>query len=50
MELDPIIDRDTIRAAALRIAADVHQTPLWRLRGAAFGIDCAEVWLKFPVE
>ncbi len=46
MELDPIIDRDTIRAAALRIAADVHQTPLWRLRGAAFGIDCAEVWLK----
>jgi threonine dehydratase len=46
MELDPTIDCETIRAAAQRIAGDVHQTPLWRLPGAAFGIDCAEIWLK----
>ena len=40
------IDRDTIRAAALRIAPDVRRTPLWRLPGRALGLDLAEVWLK----
>jgi len=40
------IDRDLIRAAAQRIAADVRHTPLWRLPGAALGVDVAEVWLK----
>ena len=24
----------------------IRRTPLWKLRGADFGIDCAEVWLK----
>lgn len=24
----------------------LHQTPLWKLPGAALGLDCAEVWLK----
>ncbi len=46
MNTDPTIDRETISAAAQRIVGDVRQTPLWRLPGAAFGIDCAEVWLK----
>lgn len=40
------IDRDTIRAAAGRIAGDVRRTPLWRLPGRALGLDLAEVWLK----
>lgn len=35
-----------IEAAAVRIAGDIRRTPLWRLPGAAFGVDCAEVWLK----
>lgn len=38
--------RDDIAAAAARIAPDVRRTPLWRLPGAALGLDCAEVWLK----
>ncbi|MBG6081314.1 threonine dehydratase [Rubrivivax gelatinosus] len=38
--------RDEIAAAAARIAPDVRRTPLWRLPGAALGLDCAEVWLK----
>lgn len=38
--------RDDIAAAAARIASDVRRTPLWRLPGAALGLDCAEVWLK----
>jgi threonine dehydratase len=40
------VDRDTIRAAAARIAPDVRRTPLWRLPGRALGLDLAEVWLK----
>jgi threonine dehydratase len=24
----------------------LHETPLWKLPGAAFGVDCAQVWLK----
>lgn len=24
----------------------LRQTPLWKLPGAALGVDCAEVWLK----
>ena len=28
------------------IAADVRRTPLWRLPGAALGLDVAELWLK----
>ncbi|MFO1271594.1 MAG: serine/threonine dehydratase [Rubrivivax sp.] len=39
-------DANAIRAAARRIAADVRRTPLWRLPGAALGLDLAEVWLK----
>jgi threonine dehydratase len=40
------IDHAAIRAAAVRIAGDVRRTPLWRLPGAAFGLDAAEVALK----
>lgn len=40
------VDRDTIRAAAARIAPDVRRTPLWRLPGRALGLELAEVWLK----
>ncbi len=40
------ITRDDITAARKRIAADIRQTPLMRLRGADLGIDCAELWLK----
>lgn len=35
-----------IEAAAARIEGDIRRTPLWRLPGAALGVDCAEVWLK----
>lgn len=38
--------RPTILEAAARIAGDVRRTPLWRLPGAALGLDVAEVWLK----
>jgi threonine dehydratase len=38
--------RQEIAAACHRIAGDVRSTPLWRLPGAAFGVDVAEVWLK----
>ncbi len=42
--------RDTIEAAARRIAPHVRETPLWRLPGAALGVPAAtddfEVWLK----
>jgi len=41
-----MIDRDSIRAAAARIAGDVRRTPLWRLPGRAFGLEVAELWLK----
>jgi threonine dehydratase len=40
------IRRETIEAAARRIAGDVRHTPLWRLPGRQLGIDVAEVWLK----
>jgi threonine dehydratase len=45
-ESPPAIDRETIVAAQRRIAADVRHTPLWRLPGAALGLDVAELWLK----
>lgn len=35
-----------IEAAAACIEGDIRRTPLWRLPGAALGVDCAEVWLK----
>jgi threonine dehydratase len=43
---DPQALRAAVRQAAGRIAADVRHTPLWRLPGAALGLDLAEVWLK----
>jgi len=45
-EIPLAIDRETIAAAQRRIAADVRRTPLWRLPGAALGLDVAELWLK----
>ncbi len=41
-----IPDRALIEAAARRVAPDIRHTPLLRLRGAALGLDCGEVWLK----
>jgi len=41
--------RDDIAAARQRFAAHkdfLRETPLWKLPGAAFGVNCAEVWLK----
>lgn len=42
--------RRDIEAAAQRFATDgrgfVRRTPLWKLSGAALGVDCKEVWLK----
>jgi threonine dehydratase len=42
--------REAIAAAARRFAADgrgfIRRTPLWKLPGAAFGVECREVWLK----
>ncbi len=43
---DELSLRGAVQDAALRIAADVRHTPLWRLPGAALGLDLAEVWLK----
>jgi threonine dehydratase len=44
------MDRHAIEMAAARLRADgrgfIRRTPLWQLPGAAFGVDCAEVWLK----
>jgi threonine dehydratase len=40
------ITPDDILAAAERIRGDVRPTPLWRLPGAALGLDVAEVGLK----
>ena len=44
------MNKSDIQAAAARFAADgrgfVRRTPLWKLSGAALGVDCAEVWLK----
>jgi threonine dehydratase len=41
-----LVTRADVEAARLRIAADVRATPLWRLPGAALGLDLREVWLK----
>jgi threonine dehydratase len=41
--------REQIEAAARRFqerGAFLRRTPLWKLPGAAFGLECAEVWLK----
>jgi threonine dehydratase len=41
--------RAEIEAAALRFRDNrpfLRRTPLWKLPGAAFGLQCAEVWLK----
>ena len=35
---------DAARAASRRIAGHVRRTPLWRLPGAALGVNCAELW------
>ena len=44
------MDRSDIAGAARRFATDprqfVRRTPLWKLPGAALGVDCREVWLK----
>ena len=43
-------NRSDIDSALLRIQGEhknfVRQTPLWKLPGQAFGLACAEVWLK----
>lgn len=38
--------REAVQEAAARIAADIRQTPLVRLRGADLALPVAEVWLK----
>jgi threonine dehydratase len=44
------MNRNDIEAAAERFAHRyphfIRRTPLWKLPGAAIGVDCAEVWLK----
>lgn len=44
------MDRSAIAGAARRFATDprqfVRRTPLWKLPGAALGVNCQEVWLK----
>lgn len=44
------MDRTDIERAAGRIAAAnrdfLRATPLWKVSGAALGVNCAEVWLK----
>jgi threonine dehydratase len=44
------MNQHAIEAAAARFAADgrgfVRRTPLWKLPGSAFGVACAEIWLK----
>jgi len=44
------VNREQVEAAAARFAQGhshfIRRTPLWKLPGAAFGIECAEVWLK----
>jgi threonine dehydratase len=45
-----LLNRFDIEAAAERFRRDgrgfVRRTPLWKLPGSAFGIDCQEIWLK----
>jgi threonine dehydratase len=44
------MNRHDIESAAQRFRCDprafIRRTPLWQLPGCAFGLDCAEVWLK----
>jgi threonine dehydratase len=42
------LNRSDIEAAGRRFEGRefIRRTPLWRLPGASFGVDCAEVWLK----
>ena len=42
------MNRDEIAAAAHRIGGRefIRRTPLWKMPGAALGVECAEVWLK----
>jgi threonine dehydratase len=44
------VQRADVEAAAERLAQGpanfLRETPMWRLPGAALGIQCAEVWLK----
>ena len=42
------MNRDEIEAAARRFEGRefIRHTPLWKLPGAALGVECAEVWLK----
>lgn len=44
------MNRSEIYSASTRLDADsrhfLRVTPLWKLPGAALGLDCAEVWLK----
>lgn len=44
------VSREDVFAAARRFAqrhgAFLHCTPLWKLPGAALGVQCGEVWLK----
>jgi threonine dehydratase len=44
------VNRADIEAARARFDTDgrgfIRRTPLWKLPGAALGVDCAEVWLK----
>ncbi|MFO1328139.1 MAG: threonine/serine dehydratase [Rubrivivax sp.] len=46
IDADPDELRRLVEQAATRVAGDLRSTPLWRLPGAAFGVDAAEVWLK----
>ena len=45
-----MIDRYQIESCSRRLNKGyshfIHQTPLFKLPGAALGVDCAEVWLK----
>lgn len=49
----PPVDRTDIEFAAARLRrgppAFLRETPLWKLPGAALGVDCAEVWLKLEL-
>jgi threonine dehydratase len=45
------VSREQVEAAAKRFAKEPRagfllRTPLWKLSGSAFGVDCAQVWLK----
>lgn len=44
------MSRAQIEAAAARFTSDgrgfIRRTPLWKLPGSAFGVACAEIWLK----